>query len=73
MLGSGSCTSIINLRFQEGSEGSPSNPAKFKNQDFAQLKDNHLRRGGSLWTAPSHLTAALWETCRSSAVGRKPK
>ncbi|XP_034054520.1 calpain-1 catalytic subunit-like [Gymnodraco acuticeps] len=45
MPGSGSCTSIINLRFQEGSEGSPSNPAKFKNQDFAQLKDNHLRRG----------------------------
>ncbi|KAJ4930057.1 hypothetical protein JOQ06_019071 [Pogonophryne albipinna] len=45
MPGSGSCTSIINLRFQEGSEGSPFNPAKFKNQDFAQLKDNHLRRG----------------------------
>ena len=39
------CTSIINLRYQDGSEGSPSNPAKFNNQDYAQLKDNCLRRG----------------------------
>ncbi|XP_063751381.1 calpain-1 catalytic subunit-like [Eleginops maclovinus] len=44
MPASGSCTSIINLRYQEGSEGSPSNPAKLRNQDFAQLKAN-LRRG----------------------------
>ncbi|TNN67292.1 Calpain-1 catalytic subunit [Liparis tanakae] len=42
---SGNCTSIINLRYQDGSEGSPSNPAKFNNQDYAQLKDNNLRRG----------------------------
>ncbi|XP_022594433.1 calpain-A-like [Seriola dumerili] len=42
---SGTCTSIINLRYQDGSEGSPSNPAKYKNQDYAQLKDNSLRRG----------------------------
>ncbi|XP_037322626.2 calpain-2 catalytic subunit-like isoform X2 [Pungitius pungitius] len=40
----GRCTSIINLRYQDGSEGSPSNPAKFNNQDYAQLKDNYLRR-----------------------------
>uniref|UniRef100_UPI0037E9123B calpain-1 catalytic subunit-like n=1 Tax=Semicossyphus pulcher TaxID=241346 RepID=UPI0037E9123B len=42
---SGTCTSIINLRYQDGSEGSPNNPAKYNNQDYAQLKDNHLRRG----------------------------
>ncbi|XP_070773744.1 calpain-2 catalytic subunit-like [Enoplosus armatus] len=41
----GTCTSIINLRYQDGSEGSPSNPAKFNYQDYAQLKDNYLRRG----------------------------
>uniref|UniRef100_A0A8C2ZCJ4 Calpain catalytic domain-containing protein n=1 Tax=Cyclopterus lumpus TaxID=8103 RepID=A0A8C2ZCJ4_CYCLU len=41
---SGNCTSIINLRYQDGTEGSPSNPAKFNNQDYAQLKDNSLRR-----------------------------
>ncbi|XP_029303856.1 calpain-1 catalytic subunit-like [Cottoperca gobio] len=40
----GTCTSIINLRFQDGSEGSPSNPAKFNNQDYAQLRDNLVRR-----------------------------
>ncbi|KAM8742349.1 calpain-1 catalytic subunit-like [Acanthopagrus schlegelii] len=45
MSESGTCTSIINLRYQDGSEGSPSNPAKFNNQDYAQLKDNCLRRG----------------------------
>ena len=45
MSESGKCTSIINLRYQDGSEGSPSNPAKFNNQDYAQLKDNCLRRG----------------------------
>ncbi|XP_040006964.1 calpain-1 catalytic subunit-like [Xiphias gladius] len=42
---SGTCTSIINLRYQDGSEGSPSNPAKFNNQDYAQLRDYWLRRG----------------------------
>ncbi|XP_037605083.1 calpain-1 catalytic subunit-like [Sebastes umbrosus] len=41
---SGNCTSIINLRYQDGTEGSPSNPTKFNNQDYTQLKDNHLRR-----------------------------
>ncbi|XP_041864684.1 calpain-1 catalytic subunit-like isoform X1 [Melanotaenia boesemani] len=45
MLRSGTCTSIINLRYQDGSEGSPSNPAKFKNQDYAQLKDYCHSRG----------------------------
>ncbi|XP_054482567.1 calpain-9-like [Anoplopoma fimbria] len=44
MSESGKCTSIINLRYQDGSEGSPSNPAKFNNQDFAQLKDNYRRK-----------------------------
>ena len=42
---SGGCTSIINLRYQDGSEGSSSNPAKYDNQDYAQLKANSLRRG----------------------------
>ncbi|XP_076025017.1 calpain-1 catalytic subunit-like [Genypterus blacodes] len=42
---SGTCTDIINLRYQDGSEGSPSNPAKFNNQDFNQLKQRHLTRG----------------------------
>ncbi|KAM9348877.1 calpain-1 catalytic subunit-like [Symphorus nematophorus] len=45
MPDSGTCTSIINLRYQDGSEGSRSNPAKFNNQDYTQLKDNSLRRG----------------------------
>ncbi|XP_041808704.1 calpain-1 catalytic subunit-like [Chelmon rostratus] len=45
MAKSGTCTSVINLRYQDGSEGSPSNPAKFNNQDYAQLKDNYLRKG----------------------------
>ncbi|XP_028277933.1 calpain-1 catalytic subunit-like [Parambassis ranga] len=45
-------TSIINLRYQDGSEGSPSNPTKFKNQDYAQLKDNSLR-GGQLFVDSS--------------------
>nr|XP_040036652.1 calpain-2 catalytic subunit-like [Gasterosteus aculeatus aculeatus] len=40
----GSCTSIINLRYQDGSEGSASNPARFNNQDYAQLRDNYRRR-----------------------------
>ncbi|XP_029375094.1 calpain-2 catalytic subunit-like [Echeneis naucrates] len=44
MSDSVTCTSIINLRYQDGSEGSPSNPARFKYQDYAQLKDNSLRR-----------------------------
>ncbi|XP_053298008.1 calpain-1 catalytic subunit [Pleuronectes platessa] len=41
----GACTSIINLRYQDGREGSPSNPAAFNHQDYAQLKDQHLRSG----------------------------
>ncbi|XP_035522743.1 calpain-2 catalytic subunit-like [Morone saxatilis] len=40
----GTCTSIINLRYQDGSEGSPSNPAKYNNQDYTQLKESYLRR-----------------------------
>lgn len=45
MPGSGACTSIINLRYQDGREGSPSNPAKFNRQDHAQLRDACVRRG----------------------------
>jgi len=45
MSGSGTCTDIINLRYQDGSVGSPSNPSKFNNQDFGRLKESHLRRG----------------------------
>ncbi|TKS82846.1 Calpain-11 [Collichthys lucidus] len=44
MSETGKCTSIINLRYQDGSEGSPSNPAKYNNQDYAHLKDSYLRR-----------------------------
>uniref|UniRef100_A0A673BSV4 Calpain catalytic domain-containing protein n=1 Tax=Sphaeramia orbicularis TaxID=375764 RepID=A0A673BSV4_9TELE len=40
----GTCTSIINMRYQDGSEGSASNPAKFNNQDYEQLRDYHVRR-----------------------------
>lgn len=36
---SGHCTSIINLTYKDGDEGSHSNPAKFNNQDYDQLKD----------------------------------
>ncbi|XP_041658186.1 calpain-1 catalytic subunit-like [Cheilinus undulatus] len=39
------CTSIINLTYQDGSEGSPSNPAKYNNQDYTQLKARYVRRG----------------------------
>uniref|UniRef100_A0A3Q0S4L5 Calpain catalytic domain-containing protein n=1 Tax=Amphilophus citrinellus TaxID=61819 RepID=A0A3Q0S4L5_AMPCI len=41
-----SATPLIILRYQDGSEGSPSNPVKFKNQDFAKLKDYCHGRGG---------------------------
>ncbi|KAM7398125.1 hypothetical protein PAMA_006147 [Pampus argenteus] len=40
-----SCKPVINLRYQDGSEGSRSNPAKFNNQDYAQLKANCLSSG----------------------------
>ncbi|KAM3869258.1 calpain-1 catalytic subunit-like [Diretmus argenteus] len=38
-------TKIINLRYQDGSEGSPSNPAKFNNQDYEQLKQSYFSKG----------------------------
>ncbi|XP_063340758.1 calpain-11-like [Pelmatolapia mariae] len=38
-------TCLVNLRYPDGSEGSPSNPAKFKNQDFTQIKADCLRKG----------------------------
>uniref|UniRef100_A0A3P9DG87 Calpain-1 catalytic subunit-like n=1 Tax=Maylandia zebra TaxID=106582 RepID=A0A3P9DG87_9CICH len=38
-------TCLVNLHYQDGSEGSPSNPAKFKNQDFAQIKADCLHKG----------------------------
>ncbi|XP_005462383.1 calpain-1 catalytic subunit-like [Oreochromis niloticus] len=38
-------TCLVNLRYQDGSEGSPTNPAKFKNQDFAQIKADCLQKG----------------------------
>lgn len=37
-------TCLVNLRYPDGSEGSPSNPAKFKNQDFAQIKADCLQK-----------------------------
>ncbi|XP_045896695.1 calpain-1 catalytic subunit-like isoform X2 [Micropterus dolomieu] len=45
MTESGTCPSVIILRYQDGSEGCPSNPARFNNQDYVQLKDHHLRKG----------------------------
>lgn len=45
---SGQCTSIINLTYKDGAEGSPSNPAKFYNQDYARLKEK-CRLGGRLF------------------------
>ncbi|CAI5643294.1 unnamed protein product [Oreochromis niloticus] len=42
-------TCLINLSYQDGSEGSPSNPAKFKNQDFAQIKADYIRKRGQLF------------------------
>lgn len=48
MSKSGQCTSIINLTYKDGAEGSPSNPAKFNNQDYAQLKEK-CRLGGKLF------------------------
>uniref|UniRef100_A0A667WZX6 Calpain catalytic domain-containing protein n=1 Tax=Myripristis murdjan TaxID=586833 RepID=A0A667WZX6_9TELE len=39
------CTDVINLRYQDGSEGSPSNPAKYNQQDYEHLKDFSLRTG----------------------------
>lgn len=44
----GQCTSIINLTYKDGDEGSPSNPAKFNGQDYAQLKEK-CRLGGKLF------------------------
>lgn len=40
-----SCNSVINLTYEDGKEGSPSNPAKFKNQDYEELKKTWRRRG----------------------------
>lgn len=48
MSESGHCTSIINLTYKEGTEGSPSNPARFNDQDYAQLKDQ-CRLSGKLY------------------------
>lgn len=48
MSKSGQCTSIINLTYKDGAEGSPSNPAKFNNQDYVRLKEK-CRLGGRLF------------------------
>lgn len=45
---SGQCTSIINLTYKDGAEGSPSNPAKFNNQDYARLEEK-CRLSGRLF------------------------
>lgn len=37
--------SIINLTYQDGQEGSPSNPVGFKGQDYSQLRDTCLHTG----------------------------
>ncbi|XP_058483679.1 calpain-1 catalytic subunit-like isoform X1 [Solea solea] len=38
-------TAFINLCCQEGSEGSASNPAKYNNQDYTQLKSYYMEKG----------------------------
>lgn len=48
MSESGPCTFIINLTSQDGDEGSPSNPAKFNEHDYALLKEK-CRFGGKLF------------------------
>lgn len=48
MSKSGQCTSIINLTYKDGAEGSPSNPAKYNDQDYARLKEK-CRLGGRLF------------------------
>ncbi|KAJ3588989.1 hypothetical protein NHX12_009839 [Muraenolepis orangiensis] len=39
------CTSIINLRYKDGSVGTASNPEMFNRQSFEKLKRDSLRRG----------------------------
>lgn len=48
MSESGQYTSIINLTYKDGDEGSPSNPAKFNDQDYTQLEEK-CRLGGKLF------------------------
>ncbi|KAM3869257.1 calpain-8-like [Diretmus argenteus] len=45
MTESSTSNKVINLRYQDGSEGSPSNPAKFNNQDYEQLKQSYFSKG----------------------------
>lgn len=37
--------SVISLTYQDGQEGSPSNPVGFNDQDYAQLRDTCLHTG----------------------------
>lgn len=39
------CVKIIHCLYEDGGEGSPSNPVKFKGQDYEQLKDTLLNEG----------------------------
>lgn len=39
------CVKMIHSLYEAGSEGSPSNPVKFKGQDYKQLKESLLNAG----------------------------
>lgn len=36
---------MINALYEDGGEGSPSDPMKFKDQDYTQLKESFLSQG----------------------------
>nr|XP_046266467.1 calpain-2 catalytic subunit-like isoform X2 [Scatophagus argus] len=40
-----SCVKMVHTLYEEGGEGSPSNPVKFKGQDYTQLKKSLLSKG----------------------------
>lgn len=40
------CVKMIQSLYEQGGEGSPSSPVKFKGQDYKQLKETLLSHGG---------------------------
>ncbi|KAG7516254.1 calpain-1 catalytic subunit-like [Solea senegalensis] len=45
MAVSGKTTPLINLSYEEGSKGTASNPVKYNNQDYRDLKRYHMEKG----------------------------
>lgn len=39
------CVKMINALYEDGGKGSPSDPMKFKDQDYTQLKESFLSQG----------------------------